>query len=231
MLSLAAKKIFPAKVFKFGGVKKKYSPVYQFFDCNTKFDNKPREKILFVCKIHSCKEKAKIGESTNLIKHLATHGESRKWCKMFSLNKNIIQRDKLTEGKLNLIKFFISSNQSMLVLENDWLRLLISPSVEISSYHYFRNFFLNEVTDMVTEAISAKLANAFSLTIIPDIWEHNGDHYLGLGGTVIYDNFEKEIYILGITEVLGNSAEHIKPAIEFIVDKFTFDKAIARGKF
>ena len=63
----------------------------------------------------------------------------------------------MTEGKMNLIKFFITSNQSLSVLENEWFRLLVNPNVNISSFHYFRNFFLKEVTDMVSESISEKL--------------------------------------------------------------------------
>jgi hypothetical protein len=150
---------------------------------------------------------------------------------MYSLNKNIDRRVKLTEGKMNLIKFFITSNQSLSVLENEWFRLLVNPNVDISSYHYFRNFFLKEVTDMVSESISEKLNRACNVTLIPDIWKYNGDHYLGLGATAIFNNFDKQILILGMKEVFGNSAEHIKPVIQELVDNFVFDKRLARSNY
>ena len=105
---------------------------------------------------------------------------------MCSLSKNIDRWKKLTGGKMNLIRFFITSHQSITTLVNEWFRLLVNPSFEIPRYHYFRNFFLKEVTDMVGEAISDRLKRAFNVTVIPDTWEHNGKHYLGLGATVIY---------------------------------------------
>ena len=64
------------------------------------------------------------------------------------------------------------------------------------------NFFLKEVTDMVSETISDRLKRAFNVTVIPEIWENSGNHYLGLGATVIYNNFEKETLIHGMKEVL-----------------------------
>ncbi len=47
--------------------KKKYTPIYHFFDYKKSFDEKHTEKISVVYKIKQCKENAKIGESTNLI--------------------------------------------------------------------------------------------------------------------------------------------------------------------
>lgn len=44
-----------------------------------------------------------------------------------------------------------------------------------------------------------------------------------------FKNFEKERLILGMGEVLANSAENIKPAIENIVNAYTFDKTKIRG--
>jgi hypothetical protein len=49
----------------------------------------------------------------------------------------------------------------------------------------------------------------------------------------VYGSFSKfrnkEILILGMDEVLGNSAENIKPAIESIVNTYSFDKNKIRG--
>ena len=110
---------------------------------------------------------------------------------MFSSFKGVYRRDKLSVEKLNLIKFFVSSHQSIDVLNNEWLQLLINKTVSIPSYHYFRNFFIKEVKNIVHEEIDAKLKVAHSISIIPDIWEDSGNHYLGLGCTVVFQNFEK----------------------------------------
>ena len=51
-------------MFKFGGIKKSYSPVYQFYDCPTVYSSKPKDKIKFVCKINKFVYNVRIGEST-----------------------------------------------------------------------------------------------------------------------------------------------------------------------
>jgi hypothetical protein len=190
MQYLSKKNIFPKKVFKFGDINKSYSPIYQFYDCPTVYAFKPKETIRFFCKINKCVYNVKIGESTNLTKHLATHKECEKWLDLFSSFKGVYRRDKLSVEKLNLLKFFVSSHQSIDVLNNEWLQLLINKTVSIPSYHYFRNFFLKEVH----EEIDAKLKVAHSISIIPDIWEDSGNHYLGLGCTVVFQNFEIKKY-------------------------------------
>lgn len=119
------------------------------------------------------------------MKHLATHKEFDKWLKLFSSIKGVDRKDKLTVDKLNLIKFFVSSHQSIESLNNEWLGLLINKSVAIPSYHYFRKFFLKEVRNMVHEEIDSKLKSAHSVSIIPDIWEDSGNHCLGLGCTIV----------------------------------------------
>ena len=70
MVDSAKKGIFPKKVFKFGSEEKTYSPIYQFFECQREFETKPSHSIEFVCKIKKCVEHYKIGNSTNLTKHL-----------------------------------------------------------------------------------------------------------------------------------------------------------------
>jgi hypothetical protein len=141
MQYLSKKKIFHKKVLKFGDINKSYSPIYQFYDCPTVYAFKPKETKRFVCKINKCVYNVKIGESTNLTKQLATHKECEKWLGLFSSFKGVDRRDKLSIEKLNLIKFFVSSHQSIDVLNNEWLQLLINKTVSIPCYHYFSKFF------------------------------------------------------------------------------------------
>ena len=46
----------------------------------------------------------------------------------------------------------------------------------------------------------------------------------------MYDTFDKEIVILGISEIVGgHCAENIQLAIEAIVNKYKFDKSKIKG--
>ena len=54
MLKLANDNKYPKKDFFFGKNKYSYTPVLHFFDCNTKFSEKPLQKIKFSCKF--CKK-------------------------------------------------------------------------------------------------------------------------------------------------------------------------------
>ena len=47
MIELSESKKFPKKTFIFGSIKKQYSPILNFFDCQTKFDQKPQKSIEF----------------------------------------------------------------------------------------------------------------------------------------------------------------------------------------
>ena len=50
----AKKGIFNPKKFDFGDLSKTYSPVVNFYDCETAFETKPSNKITFKCLI--CKK-------------------------------------------------------------------------------------------------------------------------------------------------------------------------------
>jgi len=54
---------------------------------------------------------------------------------------------------------------------------------------------------------------------------------LGLGAQLIDSCYEKELLIIGMTEMTdGHSAEKVKEAIELIINNFKFDKAKVKGK-
>jgi len=86
----------------------------------------------------------------------------------------------ITEDMLDFVKFFISTYQSMSDLENDYLYRLLKPSLKIDGYFYFRNSFLPRVVLLLKDEITKLLKKSVAITLIPDIWEHNREHFLGL---------------------------------------------------
>lgn len=75
--------------------------------------------------------------------------------------------------------------------------------------------------------------SAFSITIIPDGWTpvHVKLEYLGVVGLLINDRFEKSLVVFGLEDLPdGHSAEHIKTAMERLINYFNFDKSKIRGK-
>lgn len=51
LVNLAKNKQFPKKRFRFGRIVKQFTPVLNFFTCQTVFENKPTEKLEFICKV------------------------------------------------------------------------------------------------------------------------------------------------------------------------------------
>jgi hypothetical protein len=76
-LRLAKDRIFPRKQFTIGSVKKLYTPITHFFECNNNC-NDFDELIKFTCKIRVCTYNCKLGDFTNLNKHLKSHPETHK---------------------------------------------------------------------------------------------------------------------------------------------------------
>jgi hypothetical protein len=65
----------------------------------------------------------------------------------------------------------------------------------------------------------SKLTEAVSICLVDVI------PFLGLAAMIINDKFEKEIIIIGLTEMsLPQNAENVKKAIESIINGFNFNK-------
>jgi hypothetical protein len=230
MLKLAKNCEFPKRKFIIKNKPKYYTAVLNFFKCETFFEEKqPKsEKILFTCKHSGCRYYTPLGEFTNLNKHLLTHEETRKWYIMYQEHSS---EKMITEDMLDFVKFFISSYQSMSVLENDYLYRLLKPSLKIDGYFYFRNSFLPRVVLLLKDEITKLLKKSVAITLIPDIWEHNREHFLGLGASIINLYYEKDLAILGVEPIEGNSAEFIKACIEKIINTYDFPKDKIKCKF
>jgi hypothetical protein len=186
MFEFAKNDRYPPKYLYFGSKKKKYSAVLHFFDHQTRFDTKPEKNksLYFVCKLQNCKLSCNIGEFTNLNKHLAKHESTLKWYNsyiQFSNKKKAACTSYITEEKLNLIKFFITSNLSLAQLKNVYLRLILKDEVKLPSFFTFRYKYLNEVLSLLHDKIEKKCQDASYITLIPDGWtDSSGSEYLGI---------------------------------------------------
>ena len=147
---------------------------------------------------------------------------------------------------LNLVKFFISTNLALRVLENEYLKRIICPSIELKCVKTLRYTILPQVLRKLKLRIAEKCEDAVSIVLIPDGWtspqmaEYLGFFnnffpqlksksqilvFKGLGAVLMKSNFEKEFVILGLQRVLGgHGAENMKKYIEEIVNAYKFDK-------
>ena len=125
---------------------------------------------------------------------------------------------------------FVSSYQSLALISNEYFRKLISNTVSIPSLFYFRYDFLQKVIDNLHKEIETILKEALIVTLIPDIWEKNFFHRLGLGAVVTTASFDRQLLIIGVELIEGRTAEAVKKVTESIVNKYNFDKNKVKGK-
>jgi hypothetical protein len=90
---------------------------------------------------------------------------------------------------------------------------------------------LPRVVLLLKDEITKLLKKSVAITLIPDIWEHNREHFLGLGASIINLYYEKDLAILGVEAIEGNSAEFIKACIEKIINFYDFPKDKIKCKF
>ena len=108
---------------------------------------------------------------------------------------------------------------------------MISESVNIPSEFYFRYDFLQIVIQQLHDEIEKLLDKSLVVTLVPDIWEKNFDHRLGLGAILTFDSFERQLLIIGIEIIESSNAEKIKLVTESIVNNYKFDKHKIKGMF
>ncbi len=128
-----------------------------------------------------CKLTARLGALTNLNKHMKKHTKSRLWYnKYIKATSKQSQESYLSEDKLNLIKFFITSNTALSQLKNIHLRSLIKKEISMPSFFTFRYKYINEVLDILHDKIELKCQDSSFITLIPDGWtDQSNTEYLG----------------------------------------------------
>lgn len=181
MIELGRHKIFPKKFVFMDQLKKSYTPVLHFFDHQSEFEEAPEKmKVKFICKIDGCVKYESFGALTNLNKHLLTHQESAQWYQSYIKSKKSYSKPALSDAKLNLIKFFITSNLALSQLENVYLRKCLKDEIALPCVKTFRFTFLNEILELLHGTIQNKCQEASFITLIPDPWSDEANtNFLG----------------------------------------------------
>ncbi|CAF1066112.1 unnamed protein product [Brachionus calyciflorus] len=129
----------------------------------------------------------------------------------------------LTEKDINLVKFFLTSNNAISHLKNEHLGKLIPQLPHPNS---FTRSFVPRVNKIIIANLEEKLKKSSSICLILDLWSDIGmRNYLAVASCMIFKSFSKELRILGM-ELMSESstAENIKIAVEKIINRFQFDK-------
>jgi len=224
LIELSKNKEFPKKEFSISNSIRKFTVVLHFIDSVRVFEKKPEEKLEFVCKICSKSYQAKLGETTNLNKHLSKHTELEEWMKSYDSFNNGCKKTKITEDDLKIIEFVISSNTSLSQLKNPTFHNL--SSIKLPCYERFRDSFLPQIMEKLKEAIKEKLNKASFVCLIVDLWSSKiGSDFIALVGLLGSKCIEREIVVLDMIRMNdSHTAENIKLAIENIINSYSFDR-------
>jgi hypothetical protein len=124
---------------------------------------------------------------------------------------------------MNLMKFFISSNTSIVQLENKHLRNCFKFSLPCAKT--FTETVLPSVMNKLTTIIDKKLKDAQYICLISDIWTNKTmQDFLGLVACTIDANFNRQFLVIGMIIMPGNHcAENIQTAIQNIMQEYDFD--------
>jgi len=159
---------------------------------------------------------------------LDTHIELKNWLLSYrdhlKTNKNKNQNETVIDDKaMALAKFFIECNIPIIACENKNLRYLVDRNLGKCG---FKNRILPQLMNKLNSKLEQKLTEAVSICLVTDIWSSVAViPFLGLAAMIINDKFEKEIIIIGLTEMsLPQNAENVKKAIESIINGFNFNK-------
>ena len=199
------------------------------FTCELVYEEEP-QSIIFECKFGGCKLSSALGEFSNLNKHLSIHKETRNWYDSYR-SKDEDKIGILKDSELKIIRLFISSHQSLTLLRNEVFVSAFKTVLPVPDYKTFRYTLLPNSIIKLKQYIEIKLKGAAYVTIIPDIWEKDKEHFLGLAAILTYNSFERLFVVLGIQNILGNSSEDIKKTTESIINEYQFEYSKIKGIF
>jgi hypothetical protein len=185
MLNMSKDNKFPKKSVLFGSKEKFYTPVLHFFKHKSQFQVKPSKKIKFECKEDGCILHEAFGDLSNLNHHLTKHVKTKKWYELYKKRNDDGSESNLigiSETKLLLIKFFVTSNLALKQLENVYLRKCLKDEIKMPCIKTFKFTYLVEVFNKMKCLISEKCKEATYITLVPDGWSDDlNSHYLGIG--------------------------------------------------
>ena len=134
----------------------------------------------------------------------------------------------LDDNILLLIKYFISSNNSLVELKNKYFKTLMKQAkIKSPDYRKFVNNFLPKVMQQINEAILVKLEKSISISLITDIWTNKQmKDFIAVNANIIDEKFNKELLVIGFSRMSGrHCAENVKEGVEGVVNNYTFDKS------
>ncbi len=237
LITMAEENIFPKKTFEFGGLIKKYTPVTHFFGSDTVFKkfHDTKTKISFNCRVCTFKVKCEIGKFTALNRHLQTHLTYKAtWYDKYQKHLTGDKRTLLTNEQLELVKYFITSNESLSQLNNIHLLYFLKPAFNEKppSQNTFRRSLLPNVIKLLRSAIESKLDDAETVCLIVDIWTNKRMiDFIALGAVVTNKSFERELFVIDIIPMSGrHTAENVRIAVKQMVENYDFDKSKIFGK-
>ncbi len=211
-----------------------------FYEYITEFEANHSKIIKFKCLLCSDKTlQSPIGRKTNLKRHL--NDDHKKDLKLVDLLKRYDELNTkakaeagLDDNMLDLIKYFISSNNSLTELKNKYFRRLMKKAkIQSPDYRTFLNGFLPKLMQSLHEKILHKLTHAQSVSLIADIWTNNQMRdFIAVAASIIDEHFKKQVITIGFDRMTGSHcAENVKIGVEKIVNKYSFAKSKINGKY
>jgi nitrogen regulatory protein PII-like uncharacterized protein len=96
----------------------------------------------------------------------------------------------------------------------------------------FTDVLVPKVVNELSLVIGDKLFESEYISLISDIWTNfQMRDFMGAAASLIDDSFNRQILMIGVIIMPGNHcAEHIKKALETIVNEYDFDKSRIIGK-
>ena len=194
------------------------------------------EKLSFKCIFCSLPISAVLGDTWNVRTHLNTHAEEADlvtWLKAYdAISNDPPNKYSIDNETMKIVRYFISRNSALSDFDSESFRDLLSDyKREIPCSKTFSTKILDNVYEMLLIEINKILNEAFSVCLISDIWTSKQMlDFMGVAANIINSNFEKETIVIGLQLMPGcHNAEHIKEAIQLIVNKYTFNKVILSG--
>jgi len=194
-----------------------------FYECITEFEANHSKIIKFKCLLCSDKTlQSPIGRTTNLKRHLNDdHKKDLKlvdWLKRYyEFNTKAKAKAGLDDNMLDLIKYFILSNNSLTELKNKYFRRLMKKAkIQSPDYRTFVNGFLPELMQSLHEKILHKLTHAQSVSLITDIWTNNQMRdFIAVAASIIDEHFKKQVITIGFDRMTGSHcAVNVKIGVE-----------------
>lgn len=133
----------------------------------------------------------------------------------------------LTEDVLELVKYFITSNNSMIELENNYLQHICNKVLKLPTVHSFQNNILPKVMSLLHQIIEKKLQKAVFVSTTTDIWTNKQMFdFIAVSANTVSQDAAISSIVIGMIPMPGrHDADNIKIAVEEIINRFDFDKS------